>query len=249
MIILERVVIKGFVKKEGDNMNKSILIADDNIEIIKILKPYIEKEGFSIITALNGKDALDKFKTYTPQLVLLDIMMPILDGMEVCKLIRQESNTPIIMITAKSEDADKILSLDNGADDYIVKPFSPGEVVARIKAVLRRIQPSEKALPTIINYPPLEIDINNYSVKMENKFINLTKKEIEVLWLLASSPNTVFSRDSLLDNIWGVDYFGDPRTVDTHIKRIRAKLNLNVEYYWDIKTIWGLGYKFEVKDV
>lgn len=230
-------------------MNKSILIADDNIEIIKILKPYIEKEGFSIITALNGKDALDKFKTFSPQLVLLDIMMPILNGMEVCKLIRQESNTPIIMITAKSEDADKILSLDNGADDYIVKPFSPGEVVARIKAVLRRIQPSEKALPTLIKYPPIEIDINNYSVKMENGFINLTKKEIEVLWLLASSPNKVFSRDSLLDNIWGVDYFGDPRTVDTHIKRIRAKLKLDGQYYWDIKTIWGLGYKFEVKDV
>lgn len=230
-------------------MNKGILIADDNIEIIKILKPYIEKEGFNIITALNGKDALDKFKTYNPQLILLDIMMPILDGMEVCKLIRQQSNTPIIMITAKSEDADKILSLDNGADDYIVKPFSPGEVVARIKAVLRRIQPSEKALPTIIKYPPLEIDITNYSVKLENNFVNLTKKEIEVLWLLSSSPNTIFSRDSLLDNIWGVDYFGDPRTVDTHIKRIRAKLKLKVEYYWDIKTIWGLGYKFEVKDV
>ncbi|KZL92694.1 response regulator transcription factor [Clostridium magnum] len=230
-------------------MNKNILIADDNIEIIKILKPYIEKEGFSIITALNGKDAIDKFEFYKPQLVLLDIMMPILNGMEVCKLIRNQSNTPIIMITAKSEDADKILSLDNGADDYIVKPFSPGEVVARIKAVLRRIQPSEKALPTIIKYPPIEIDINNYSVKLENQFINLTKKEIEVLWLLASSPNTVFSRDSLLDSIWGVDYFGDPRTVDTHIKRIRSKLKLDGQYYWDIKTIWGLGYKFEVKDV
>ncbi|MBC2581719.1 response regulator transcription factor [Clostridium sp. DJ247] len=230
-------------------MDKSILIADDNIEIIKILKPYIEKEGFSIITALNGKEALHKFKAHNPQLILLDIMMPLLDGMEVCKFIRQQSNTPIIMITAKSEDADKILSLDNGADDYIVKPFSSGEVVARIKAVLRRIQPLEKSLPTVINYPPLEIDITNYSVKLENKFINLTKKEIEVLWLLSSSPNTIFSRDSLLDNIWGVDYFGDPRTVDTHIKRIRAKLNLNGEYYWDIKTIWGLGYKFEVKDV
>ncbi|MBV7275900.1 response regulator transcription factor [Clostridium sp. PL3] len=230
-------------------MNKSILIADDNIEIIKILKPYIEKEGFSIITALNGRDALDKFKTYNPQLILLDIMMPELDGMEVCKLIRQDSNTPIIMITAKSEDSDKILSLDSGADDYIVKPFSPGEVVARIKAVLRRIQPIEENLPNKINYPPLEIDIINYSVKLENKFVNLTKKEIEVLWLLSTSPNTIFSRDSLLDNIWGIDYFGDPRTVDTHIKRIRAKLKLKGEYNWDIKTIWGLGYKFEVQDV
>ncbi len=230
-------------------MNKNILIADDNIEIIKILKPYIEKEGFTVIAALNGGDALDKFKTYTPQLILLDIMMPILDGMEVCKEIRKISNTPIIMITAKSEDSDKILSLDSGADDYIVKPFSPGEVVARIKAVLRRIQPSEKSLPNIIKYPCLEIDITNYSIKLENEFINLTKKEIEVLWLLSTSPNKIFSRDELLDSIWGVDYFGDPRTVDTHIKRIRAKLNLNGQYSWDIKTLWGLGYKFEVKDV
>lgn len=230
-------------------MDKSILIADDNIEIIKILKPYIEKEGFKIIAALNGKEALDKLEAYNPQLILLDIMMPILDGMEVCKQIREKSNTPIIMITAKSEDSDKILSLDSGADDYIVKPFSPGEVVARIKAVLRRVQPSQKALSNTIKYPYLEIDIVNYSVKLQNQFVNLTKKEIEVLWLLSSSPNKVFSRDELLDSIWGIDYFGDPRTVDTHIKRIRAKLNLSGQYNWDIKTLWGLGYKFEVKDV
>lgn len=230
-------------------MDKNILIADDNIEIIKILKPYVEKEGFTVISALNGKEALDKFDICNPQIVLLDIMMPIIDGMEVCKLIRFKCNTPIIMITAKSEDADKILGLNSGADDYIVKPFSPGEVVARINAVLRRITPPENIKLTTIQYPPLELDIENYSIKLNDSNINLTKKEIEVLWMLSSSPNKIVSRDTLLDNIWGVDYFGDPRTVDTHIKRIRAKLALNGQYNWDIKTIWGMGYKFEVKDV
>ncbi|AKN31563.1 transcriptional regulator [Clostridium carboxidivorans P7] len=230
-------------------MDKNILIADDNIEIIKILKPYVEKEGFTVVSALNGKEALDKFDVCNPQIVLLDIMMPIIDGMEVCKSIRFKSNTPIIMITAKSEDADKILGLNSGADDYIVKPFSPGEVVARIKAILRRITPPENIKLTTIKYPPLELDIENYSIKLNGSNINLTKKEIEVLWMLSSSPNKIVSRDTLLDSIWGIDYFGDPRTVDTHIKRIRAKLALNGQYNWDIKTIWGMGYKFEVKDV
>lgn len=232
----------------GDNMDKSILIADDNIEIINILKPYIEKEGFSVIFALDGEEALLKFDHYNPQLVLLDIMMPKIDGIEVCNKIRQKSNTPIIMITAKGEDADKIFGLNSGADDYIVKPFSPGEVIARINAVLRRIAPLKSSTMSTIKYPPLELDINNYSVSMNNKNINLTKKELEVLWTLASSPGKMISRDELLDSIWGVDYFGDPRTVDTHIKRIRAKLVLNGQYNWDIKTMWGVGYKFEVKD-
>jgi len=230
-------------------VDKNILIADDNIEIIKILKPYIEKEGFNVIFALDGEEALLKFEHYNPQLILLDIMMPLIDGIEVCSRIRQQSNTPIIMITAKSEDADKILGLNSGADDYILKPFSPGEVIARIKAVLRRITPVENNNLSIIKYPPLELDINNYSVKIDSTNINLTKKEIEVLWMLASSPNKIIKRDDLLDNIWGIDYFGDPRTIDTHIKRIRAKLDLNGQYSWDIKTIWGMGYKFEVKDV
>lgn len=229
-------------------MDKNILIADDNIEIIKILKPYIEREGFNVVFALDGKEALDKFEIYNPQIILLDIMMPIFNGMEVCKLIRHQSNTPIIMITAKSEDADKILGLDSGADDYIVKPFSPGEVVARIKAILRRITPCENNKLSKIKYPPLELDIDNYSIKLNGSNINLTKKEIEVLWMLSSSPNKIVTRDDLLDSIWGIDYFGDPRTVDTHIKRIRAKLELNGQYNWDIKTIWGMGYKFEVKN-
>lgn len=232
----------------GDNVDKSILIADDNIEIINILKPYIEKEGFSVIFALDGEEALLKFDHYNPQLVILDIMMPKIDGIEVCNKIRQKSNTPIIMITAKGEDADKIFGLNSGADDYIVKPFSPGEVIARINAVLRRITPLKSNMASTIKYPPLELDINNYSVSMNNKNINLTKKELEVLWMLASSPGKMITRDELLDSIWGVDYFGDPRTVDTHIKRIRAKLGLNGQYNWDIKTMWGVGYKFEVKD-
>ena len=230
-------------------MDKNILIADDNMEIIKILKPYIEKEGFKVIFALDGEEALLKFKHYNPLLILLDIMMPLMDGIEVCNIIRQQSNTPIIMITAKSEDADKILGLNSGADDYIIKPFSPGEVIARIKAVLRRITPVENNTLSIIKYPSLEVDINNYSIKIDGAHMNLTKKEIEVLWMLASSPNVIINRDTLLDNIWGIDYFGDPRTVDTHIKRIRAKLKLDGQYNWDIKTIWGMGYKFEVKDV
>lgn len=229
-------------------MSKNILIADDNMEIIKILKPYIEKEGYKVIFAIDGEEALLKFKHYDPQLVLLDIMMPNIDGIEVCQRIRKESNTPIIMITAKSEDADKILGLNSGADDYIIKPFSPAEVVARIKAVLRRIVPIEKDKKSIIKYKSLEIDINNYSVKLDGVNINLTKKEIEVFWMLASSANKIINRDELLDSVWGVDYFGDPRTVDTHIKRIRAKLNLNGQYKWDIKTIWGMGYRFEVQD-
>lgn len=226
----------------------NILIADDNMEIIKILKPYIEKEGFNVIFALDGEEALLKFEHYNPLLILLDIMMPRFDGLEVCRRIREKSNTPIIMITAKSEDADKILGLNSGADDYIIKPFSPGEVVARINAVLRRITPFENNSSSKISYPSLEIDLNNYSVKVDGKKINLTKKEIEVLWMIASAPNKILSRDELLDNIWGEGYFGDPRTIDTHIKRLRAKLNLDGQYAWDIKTIWGAGYKFEVED-
>lgn len=197
---------------------------------------------------MDGEEALLKFDHYNPQLVLLDIMMPKIDGIEVCNKIRQKSNTPIIMITAKGEDADKIFGLNSGADDYIVKPFSPGEVIARINAVLRRITPLKSNMSSIIKYPPLELDINNYSISMNNKNINFTKKELEVLWMLANSPGKMISRDELLDSIWGVDYFGDPRTVDTHIKRIRAKLGLNGQYNWDIKTMWGVGYKFEVKD-
>ena len=227
-------------------MGKSILVADDNEEIIKILKPYLIKEGFQVITAQDGNEALVKNMEYSPQLILLDIMMPYKNGLDVCVVIRKTSNVPIIMITSRSEDADKIMALDIGADDYIVKPFSPGEVVARVKAVLRRIVTSEDEKKAVLKYNVLEIEIGNYSVKLNNSAVSLTKKEIEVLWMLASSPNRVLSRDALLDSIWGTEYFGDPRTVDTHIKRLRAKLKLEGQYNWDIKTVWSLGYKFEV---
>jgi two-component system response regulator ResD len=223
-----------------------ILIADDNEEIIKILRPYLFKEGFEVIKAHDGNETIVKNIEYIPQLILLDIMMPYKNGLEVCKEIRKTSNVPIIMITARSDDADKIMALDTGADDYIVKPFSPGEVVARVKAVLRRIVTSEAEKLSTIKYNSLEIDIGNYSVKINNNTVNLTKKEIEVLWMLANSPNKILSRDDLLDNIWGTEYFGDPRTVDTHIKRLRAKLNLEGQYNFDIKTVWSLGYKFQV---
>lgn len=227
-------------------MAKNILIADDNEEIIKFLKPYLIKEGFEVIVANDGNEALLKNEKYSPQIILLDIMMPYKNGLEVCKEIRKISNVPIIMITARSDDADKIMALDTGADDYIVKPFSPGELVARVKAVLRRIVTTDAEKTRTIKYDTLEIDIGNYTVKLNNSNVNLTKKEIEVFWMLVSSPNKVISRDILLDNIWGVDYFGDPRTVDTHIKRLRAKLKLEGQYNWDIKTVWSLGYKFEV---
>ncbi|WP_291633881.1 response regulator transcription factor [Clostridium sp.] len=227
-------------------METKILVADDNEEIIKFLKPYLNKGGFEVITAHDGNEALVKNIEYNPQLILLDIMMPYKNGLEVCSEIRKTSNVPIIMITARSDDADKIMALDTGADDYIVKPFSPGEVVARVKAVLRRIVTSEAQKLTAIKYNSLEIDIGNYSVKINKNVVNLTKKEIEVLWMLASSPNKILSRDDLLDKIWGTEYFGDPRTVDTHIKRLRAKLKLEGQYNFDIKTVWALGYKFQV---
>ena len=227
-------------------MIRRILVADDNEEIIKFLRPYLLKEGFEVITAYDGNETLVKNLEYNPQLILLDIMMPYKNGLEVCKEVRKISNVPIIMITARSDDADKIMALDTGADDYIVKPFSPGEVLARIKAVLRRIVTSETEKKTIIKYNFLEIDIGNYTVNINKNPINLTKKEIELLWFLANSPNKVLSRNELLDSIWGIDYYGDPRTVDTHIKRLRSKLKLDGQYNWDIKTVWSLGYKFEV---
>lgn len=230
-------------------MSKSILIADDNEGIIDILKVYVLKEGFTPVIAKDGEEALIKFAEASPVLLLLDVMMPKMDGFKVCKEIRKSSNVPIIMITAKGEDADRIMGLDIGADDYIVKPFSPGEVMARIRAVLRRIDISPDQEKKIIHYPGLEINISDYEVKINGNLVNLTKKEIEILWLLSSNPGKVFSRDNLLNSVWGYEYFGDARTVDTHIKRLRSKINNSETLDWDIKTIWGVGYKFEVKHV
>lgn len=230
-------------------MNKSILIADDHEDILEILQRYVSKEGYTAIIAHDGSEAILKFIEYTPSLLLLDVLMPKKDGFEVCRKIRETSNVPIIMITAKGEDVDRIMGLDIGADDYIVKPFSPGEVMARIRAVLRRIDISDEEEKDIIRIPGLEIDISAYEVSVMGENINLTKKEIEILWLLAGNPGKVFSRDILLNRVWGYDYFGDARTVDTHIKRLRSKINFPKTLTWDIKTIWGVGYKFEVKHV
>ncbi|MCO1602349.1 MULTISPECIES: response regulator transcription factor [Desulfosporosinus] len=230
-------------------MNKNILIADDNDDILEILHRYVTKEGFSPIIAHNGEEALKKFYEFAPVLLLLDVMMPEKDGFEVCKEIRSNSNVPIILITAKGDDGDRIMGLDIGADDYIVKPFSPGEVMARIRAVLRRLDISEEQRKDIVRHPGLEINISDYKVTLNGQLLSLTKKETEIFWLLASNPGKVFSRDNLLTSVWGDDYFGDARTVDTHIKRLRSKLSINEPLNWDIKTIWGVGYKFEVKHV
>lgn len=228
-------------------MSMTILIADDNVEIIDILTPYLKREGYDVVSALNGEEALNEFKISNPSLILLDVMMPIIDGMEVCRIIRRESDVPIIMLTARGEYNDKILGLELGADDYIVKPFSPGEVIARIKAIFRRIANAESSSNSLTLHN-LEINIETYTVKINHIPITLTKKEIELLYLLASNPGRVFTRDVLLDKIWGYEYFGNSRTVDTHIKRLRSKLNIKDDFLWDIKTLWGLGYKFEVKE-
>ncbi len=226
-----------------------ILIADDNKQITSILEEYTKKEGYIAISAFDGEEALDKFKSENPDIVLLDVMMPKKDGFQVCRDIRRNSNVPIIMITARGEDFEKIMGLEIGADDYIVKPFSPGEVMARVKAIMRRIDSEEKTGREFI-FENLKINLDDYSIYINGKAISLTKKEFEILWTLASNENKVFSRDNLLDSLWGHDYFGDNRTVDSHIKRLRAKLDQEKHINWDIKTIWGVGYKFErIEDV
>lgn len=223
-----------------------MLIADDNKQITSILEEYAKKEGFIPKIALNGSEALDLFFKYQPEIVLLDVMMPIMDGFEVCREIRKMSNVPIIMITARGEDFEKIMGLDIGADDYIVKPFSPGEVMARVRAVLRRIIRDDERKQQIFTYDNLKVNLDDYVVTIDNKSIFLTKKEIEILWTLSTNKNKVFTRDNLLNSLWGYDYFGDSRTVDSHIKRLRSKLDEFKHPGWDIKTIWGVGYKFEV---
>ena len=222
-----------------------ILIADDNKQITSILEEYAKKEGYIPIIAPDGEDAFKKFKTQNPDILLLDVMMPKKDGFEVCKDIRKVSNVPIIMITARGEDFEKIMGLEIGADDYIVKPFSPGEVMARVKAIMRRIAHEEEA-GQLFTFDNLKINFKDYTLSINGNIISLTKKEFEILWTLATNKNKVFSREHLLDSLWGYDYFGDSRTVDSHIKRLRAKLDEHSHSKWNIKTIWGVGYKFEV---
>ena len=227
----------------------NILIADDNKQIAAILSEYAKKNGFKSSISYDGEEALNAVKNNDFDIILLDVMMPKKDGFEVCNEIRKFSNVPIIMITAKGEDYEKIMGLDIGADDYIVKPFSPGEVIARVRAILRRVIPlesnNENSSSKVFIFDNLNINLNNFTVTIDTQFVSLTKKEIELLWTIASNPKKVFTRDDLLDSIWGFDYFGDSRTVDSHIKRLRAKLDHYPHEKWNIKTIWGVGYKFE----
>ena len=226
---------------------KKILIADDNKQITTILSGYAKKEGFEPVIALDGAEALDKYLQYENEIavVLLDVMMPEIDGFEVCRRLRKESMVPIIMITARGEDYDKIMGLDIGADDYVIKPFSAPEVMARVRAVLRRLGAQEPANAQTLSYANLYINLEKYAVQINGEEVPLTKKEIELLWTLAKNSTKDFIRDNLLDSIWGYDYFGDSRTVDSHIKRLRAKLDKYEHPLWEIKTIWGVGYRFE----
>ena len=204
----------------------NVLIADDNLQIVSILKEYCKKNNFNVTLAHDGEETLEKIRNNKFDIVLLDIMMPKKNGFDVCKEVRTFSNVPIIMITARGEDFERIMGLETGADDYIVKPFSPGEVIARIHAILRRVIPSENiSQEKIFSYDNLTINLSDFTVKISDENISLTKKEIELLWLLSTNRNKVFTRENLLDSIWGYDYFGDSRTVDSHIKRLRAKLD------------------------
>ena len=226
-------------------MNK-ILIADDNQQITSILANYARKEGFEPLVALDGQQALELFEQHEKNIdvVLLDVMMPKLDGFEVCRELRRRSMVPIIMVTARGEDFERIMGLDIGADDYILKPFSAGEVMARVRAILRRVQPREAEQQNLYSVGNLVIDLDKYLVTIGGADVTLTKKEVELLWTLAKNSSKVFSRENLLDSIWGYDYFGDSRTVDSHIKRLRAKVDKFEHEEWEIKTCWGVGDRF-----
>ena len=222
-----------------------ILVVDDNEQIVDILSQYIKKEGWPMLAARTGEEALDLFDAAGPSLILLDIMLPGIDGLEVCRRIRRVSSVPILMITAKDEDADRILGLDIGADDYIVKPFSPGEVMARIRAVLRRIPAAEEKETLVVG--ELSIHLPSLSVALSGHKLNLTRREVELLYTLASAPGRVFTRDSLLTMVWGYEFLGNYRAVDSHIKRLRAKLDVYPHESFASATVWGAGYKFERK--
>ncbi len=226
--------------------NNKVLIADDDAHIAELIKVYFEKDGFTTVTANNGKKAVELFKSEAPAIVILDVMMPEMDGWQVCREIRRVSNIPIIMLTAKGETFDKVLGFELGADDYMVKPFEPKELIARVKAVLRRSDAKETSAEKEIVFPNLTINLSNYELKINGNIVDVPPKELELLYYLASNPNRVFTREQLLEEVWGFDYFGDSRTVDVHIKRLREKLE-GVEANWQLKTVWGVGYKFEVR--
>lgn len=223
-----------------------IMVVDDDYNINQLIKLYLEKEGFTVEPYEEGTEALKSFKANPPSLVVLDIMLPGMDGWDICREIRKSNDVPIIMLTAKGETFDKVLGLELGADDYIVKPFDPKELIARIKAVLRRHKPAAFGITKEVSYPNLTVNLSNYTVTYHGKELELPPKELELLYFLASNPNKVFTREQLLEQVWGFDFFGDSRTVDVHIKRIREKLQ-DANDNWQIRTVWGVGYKFEVK--
>ena len=226
--------------------NEKILVVDDDVNICELLRLYLEKEGYTVSIVNDGESAVKSFGEIQPDLMLLDIMLPRLDGWQVCREVRKFSDKPIIMLTAKGETFDKVLGLELGADDYVVKPFDAKEVVARVKAVLRRSAGGPATDIKQVEYDKLKINLTNYELWVDGKRIDTPPKELELIYHLASNPNRVFTRDQLLDEVWGFDYFGDTRTVDVHIKRLREKLE-GVSDQWDLKTVWSVGYKFEVK--
>ena len=230
---------------------QKILIVDDDNNIAELISLYLTKECFDTKIVNDGEEALKAFEQYSPNLILLDLMLPGIDGYQVCREVRAKANVPIIMLSAKGEIFDKVLGLELGADDYIMKPFDSKELVARVKAVLRRYQPVkvEEPVPELkcVKYPDLIVNLSNYSVIYKDNPIDMPPKELELLYFLASSPNQVFTREQLLDHIWGYEYIGDTRTVDVHVKRLREKIKDNDS--WSLSTVWGIGYKFEVKNI
>ena len=227
-------------------MKTRIMVVDDDPNIRELVRLYLEKEGFEIVTAERGDEAVKLFRASPPNLMLLDVLLPGMEGWQVCREVRKISNIPIIMLTAKDETFDKVLGLELGADDYIVKPFDMKELVARIKAVIRRFQAADTPEKELV-FPGLTINISQYTVTYMGKALDMPPREIELLYFLASHPGMVFTREQLLEQVWGYDYFGDSRTVDVHVKRLREKLSGGEELGWQIKTVWGVGYKFEVK--
>jgi len=228
-------------------MSKKALVVEDDGNIAELLRLYLEKDGYTVAIADNGAAGVSEFERFEPDLVLLDIMLPVLDGWAVCREIRTSSNVPIIMLTAKGETIDKVAGLEMGADDYLVKPFEVGELIARIHAVMRRYESNDGAESKRLVFDNLTIDMDSFELLVRDKRVDAPPKEMELLFHLASSPNRVYTRNQLLDEVWGFDYFGDSRTVDVHIKRLREKLE-NVSDKWSLKTVWGVGYKFELLD-
>ena len=231
-------------------VKQKILIVDDDNNIAELISLYLTKECYDTKIVNDGEEALVAFDTYNPNLILLDLMLPGIDGYQVCREIRAKANVPIIMLSAKGEIFDKVLGLELGADDYILRPFDSKELVARVKAVLRRYQPVKAEAPSAdvkcVEYPGLVVNLSNYSVSYNDRSVEMPPKELELLYFMASSPNQVFTREQLLDNIWGYEYIGDTRTVDVHVKRLREKIKDTSN--WKISTVWGIGYKFEVND-